>query len=166
MASLKNIMNTDDEHVDPRSGSRPIDLASRPSLRPNPSASGSTSSSSHINGPDPPTSSTTSSVVDHLSSSNINRNMTSRRRSNTSLDSLELSNQPGPSSNAPMRPFTAGVGNEPHVKLTPITRKISKAKKGVPVHTCDRCPKVRDLSPYLNSGSLTNLLRPSLEPST
>ncbi|KAM0424607.1 hypothetical protein ACHAPT_010133 [Fusarium lateritium] len=68
--------------------------------------------------------------------------MTSRRRSNTSLDSLELSNQPGPSSNVPMRPFSAGVGNEPHVKLTPITRKISKAKKGVPVHTCDRCPKV------------------------
>lgn len=158
MASLKNIMNTDDEHVDPRSGSRPIDLASRPSLRPNPSASGSTSSSSHNSRPDPPTSSTTSSVVDHLSSS-TNLNMTSRRRSNTSLDSLELSNQPGPSSNAPMRPFTAGVGSEPHVKLTPITRKISKAKKGVPVHTCDRCPKVRYLPPYLNSGQfqLTSL---------
>ncbi|EEU45388.1 uncharacterized protein NECHADRAFT_41324, partial [Fusarium vanettenii 77-13-4] len=152
MASLKNIMNTDDEHVDPRSGSRPIDLASRPSLRPNPSASGSTSSSSHNSRPDPPTSSTISSVVDHLSSSSTNHNMTSRRRSNTSLDSLELSSQAGPSSNAPMRPFTAGVGNEPHVKLTPITRKISKAKKGVPVHTCDRCPKVRYLAPYLNSG--------------
>lgn len=30
------------------------------------------------------------------------------------------------------------------VKLTPITGRISKAKKGVPVHTCDQCipPKV------------------------
>ncbi|KAJ4212165.1 hypothetical protein NW759_011857 [Fusarium solani] len=156
MASLKNIMNTDDEHVDPRSGSRPIDLASRPSLRPNPSASGSTSSSSHNSRPDPPTSSTTSSVVDHLSSSSTNRNMTSRRRSNTSLDSLELSNQPGPSSNAPMRPFTAGVGNEPHVKLTPITRKISKAKKGVPVHTCDRCPKTFSRAEHLRRHQLSH----------
>lgn len=25
------------------------------------------------------------------------------------------------------------------VKYTPVTRRISKAKKGVPVHTCDGC---------------------------
>jgi hypothetical protein len=42
-----------------------------------------------------------------------------------------------------MRPFTTGAATgEAHVKLTPITRKISKAKKGVPVHTCNQCPKV------------------------
>ncbi|KAF4982627.1 hypothetical protein FZEAL_1793 [Fusarium zealandicum] len=164
MASLKNIMNTDDEHVDPRSGSRSSDSISRPSLRPNLSAAGSsyatslersTSSSSHNNGPGPPSSLTISSIAGHSSSSNTIRDMTSRRRrSNTSVDSNEMShgsNQPGSSSsNTPMRPFTASMGSgEPHIKLTPITRKISKAKKGVPVHTCNQCPKTFSRAEHL-----------------
>ncbi|KAF4469572.1 hypothetical protein FALBO_3526 [Fusarium albosuccineum] len=162
MASLKNIMNTDDELVDPRSGSRPIDLASRPSLRPNPSASGPSyatsldqpaSSSSHINRADPLGSLTTSSLADPSTSSEANHNMNSRRRSNTSIDSSE----PGSSSNAPMRPFPAAAGGgEPHVKLTPITRKISKAKKGVPVHTCNQCPKTFSRAEHLRRHQLSH----------
>jgi hypothetical protein len=84
----------------------------------------------------------TSCLDDHPSSSKPNINMTSRRRSNASVDSNEFSYQPGPSSHTPMRPFTGAATGEAHVKLTPITRKISKAKKGVPVHTCNQCPKV------------------------
>lgn len=45
-------------------------------------------------------------------------------------------------SNAPMRPHLPQ--QEAPVKLTPITGRVSRAKKGVPVHTCDICrpPKV------------------------
>jgi hypothetical protein len=53
-----------------------------------------------------------------------------------------------------MRPFIAATSGESQVKLTPITRKISKAKKGVPVHNCDQCPKV-NVSPVYSHGSLT-----------
>ncbi|KAM5359525.1 hypothetical protein ACJZ2D_014420 [Fusarium nematophilum] len=170
MASLKNIMNTDDEHVDPQSGSRSIDSASRPSLRPNPSASGrsyaisldqSTLSAPHINRADPPRPLTISSVADLSSSSNTNQAMNSRRPSSTSIDSIEFphgsSQQVSSSSNTPMSPFTAGVGSgEPHVKLTPITRKISKAKKGVRVHVCNQCPKTFSRAEHLRRHQLSH----------
>ncbi|KLO94176.1 Uncharacterized protein LW93_11759 [Fusarium fujikuroi] len=51
--------------------------------------------------------------------------MTTRRRSNASVDSNEFSYQPGPSSHTPMRPFAGAATGEAHVKLTPITRKIN-----------------------------------------
>ena len=39
----------------------------------------------------------------------------------------------------------SGTGVEAPVKLTPITGRVSRAKKGVPVHVCELCrpPKVR-----------------------
>ncbi|KAI1778376.1 hypothetical protein F4818DRAFT_456226 [Hypoxylon cercidicola] len=45
-----------------------------------------------------------------------------------------------PLSNMPTRPMgsSPSEGNVP-VKLTPITGRVSRAKKGVPVHTCDIC---------------------------
>lgn len=50
-----------------------------------------------------------------------------------------------PYTNPAMRPIMAGdPGAEASVKLTPITGRVSRAKKGIPVHTCDVCrpPKV------------------------
>ena len=174
MASLKNIMNTDDEPVHQPSGSRSIDLTSRSSSAQSyvTSLNHTIPSSSHINRLDPPGSSKISSAVDNStssssSSSKTNSNMNSRRRSNTSVDSTELShgsNQSGPS-NAPMRPFPGAASTEPHVKLTPITRKISKAKKGVPVHTCNQCPKVC-VDPFFSFFNLSDLPRHSPEQST
>jgi hypothetical protein len=43
-------------------------------------------------------------------------------------------------SNTPMRPMpvTPSGGDLP-IKLTPITGRVSRAKKGVPVHTCEIC---------------------------
>ncbi|KAF9767387.1 hypothetical protein IL306_000086 [Fusarium sp. DS 682] len=83
--------------------------------------------------------------------------MTSRRRSNTSIDSNEFSYQPGPSSHTPMRPLNTGAATgEAHVKLTPITRKISKAKKGVPVHTCNQCPKTFSRAEHLRRHQLSH----------
>ncbi|KAF4973218.1 hypothetical protein FSARC_423 [Fusarium sarcochroum] len=155
-------MNTDDEPVDPPSGSRSIDLTSRSSSAQSyvTSLNRTTPSSSHINRLDPPGSSKISSAVDNStsSSSKSNSNMNSRRRSNTSVDSTELSHgssQSGPS-NAPMRPFTGAPSSEPHVKLTPITRKISKAKKGVPVHTCNQCPKTFSRAEHLRRHQLSH----------
>ncbi|KAI7760234.1 hypothetical protein LZL87_007527 [Fusarium oxysporum] len=99
----------------------------------------------------------TSSLDDHTSSPKPNINMTSRRRSNASVDSNEFSYQPGPSSHTPMRPFTTGAATgEVHVKLTPITRKISKAKKGVPVHTCNQCPKTFSRAEHLRRHQLSH----------
>jgi hypothetical protein len=76
-----------------------------------------------------------------------------RRRSTTSTDSMDQSGAYGhaapssssgtslASSNQPMRPFASmqASGGEVPVKLTPITGRVSRAKKGVPVHTCDIC---------------------------
>ncbi|KAF4458020.1 hypothetical protein F53441_174 [Fusarium austroafricanum] len=153
-------MNTDDEHVNSSSRNRSIDLTSRP-----PSSTHSyvttlnhpPSSSSHNNRPDPPGSSMTSSPIHHSLSPQPDLDMNSRRRSNTSADSNEFSYQSGPPSNTPMRPFTAGAAtSEPHVKLTPITRKISKAKKGVPVHTCNQCPKTFSRAEHLRRHQLSH----------
>ncbi|KAF5656836.1 C2H2 zinc finger transcription factor [Fusarium heterosporum] len=132
-------MNTDDENVEPRPGSRSIDLTSRP---------------------DPPGSSKPSFVGGLSSSPKPEANMNSRRRSNTSFESYGSSygsSQPGPSSNTPMRPFTAGATTvEPHVKLTPITGKISKAKKGVPVHRCNQCSKTFSRAEHLRRHQLSH----------
>ncbi|KAG5927687.1 hypothetical protein E4U42_001927 [Claviceps africana] len=50
-----------------------------------------------------------------------------------------ISNQPqtGSFPNVPSRP--PGSQQETPVKLTPITGRVSRAKKGVPVHTCEMC---------------------------
>lgn len=47
-------------------------------------------------------------------------------------------------SNTPMRPMGNPSGGDIPIKLTPITGRVSRAKKGVPVHTCEICrpPKV------------------------
>lgn len=54
----------------------------------------------------------------------------------------------------PMRPMPSAPGVDGPVKLTPVTRRISRAKKGVPVHVCETCrpPKVSRFtaSPQLN----------------
>lgn len=45
----------------------------------------------------------------------------------------------------PASPGDGRPGGHPEeVRLTPVTRRVSRAKKGVPVHTCDICnpPKV------------------------
>lgn len=50
-------------------------------------------------------------------------------------------------SNSPMRPMssTASSSSSMPVKYTPITGRVSRARKGVPVHICEICrpPKVR-----------------------
>lgn len=78
-------------------------------------------------------------------------NDVNRRRSNTSNESSESTfahgyAQSSASATAPLRqyPTSPTEGESSSVRLTPITRKPSRAKKGVPVHVCELCrpPKV------------------------
>lgn len=93
--------------------------------------------------------------------SSSSRPTAARRRSTTSTDSMD---QPGYGSTAssssmgglgggggggmnpnyPTRPMPQAASGDIPIKLTPITGRVSRAKKGVPVHTCDLCkpPKV------------------------
>lgn len=166
MASLRNIMNVDEDHFD----SHPIRKDQEPGRssqvhHTQPTSSTYTNpanltitgqntrrspSSHHRNSSYATESSPTTSPPGHPASNTSN---TDRRQSNTSTDSMDSrygqSHGHGHShtnsfTGAPMRPFMPSGGGETSVKLTPITGRVSRAKKGVPVHTCDMCrpPKV------------------------
>ncbi|KAH7148909.1 hypothetical protein EDB81DRAFT_480297 [Dactylonectria macrodidyma] len=169
MASLKNIMNTEDDHVDATSGPTPHDSGLRQSLRSDSSASAPayptardrpTTTASHNGMLDPTKISSRYYITEASSSSSSAGTASARRRSNASIDSTESPYGPAysqPASNSPMRPFTTNMGNtEPRVKLTPITGKISKAKKGVPVHNCDQCPKTFTRAEHLRRHQLSH----------
>lgn len=166
-ASLKFIMDVDDEEPDPRMNKR--DQASPPG----PSRGGRGSSAPYYdnprdqdNNPYTATTSTTSNIRHHLDHSLSSR--TSPSSPSAALTSrAPIINEPGnPDAEEDMmnRPYgsqlsgsSGGVGGGPNppnrpggspsdvpVKLTPITGRVSRAKKGVPVHVCDVCrpPKV------------------------
>ncbi|KAK7429617.1 hypothetical protein QQZ08_003812 [Neonectria magnoliae] len=98
-------------------------------------------------------------MTDASSSSSSVTTIPGRRPSNTSVDSMESPYGPAhsaSSSNSPMRPFTTNMAPEPRVKLTPITGKISKAKKGVPVHNCDQCVKTFTRAEHLRRHQLSH----------
>jgi len=78
-----------------------------------------------------------------------------RRRSSASNDSTDYagygsgasSSSAGPvlnPTNTPMRPMPNLSSSDMPVKYTPVTGRVSRAKKGVPVHICEICrpPKV------------------------
>lgn len=82
----------------------------------------------------------------------------SRRQSDTSIDSMDQHGYGSASSpsmgggavggtyppNHPRRPM-GSPSPDVQIRLTPITGRVSRAKKGVPVHVCEICnpPKVR-----------------------
>ncbi len=200
MASLKFIMDVDDDQPDPspsRPNKRDKEPPSAPSSQlphhrgqessaatpvPHPAQTTSTSSTTSTT-----STSTTIAVqdlaVDHSSSLSVvapgpasapgkrransgrgprssstatpsTRPPAARRRSSTSTESMDQGGYISSSSMGggmsgsghPMRPMPINAsGPELPVKLTPITGRVSRAKKGVPVHTCDTCkpPKVR-----------------------
>lgn len=87
-----------------------------------------------------------SSTTAALSSSSTARPAPARGSSNTSNEDMyRHGSHPSGSGGGeqPNRPMGNPSGN-PEIKLTPITGRVSRAKKGVPVHTCDLCrpPKV------------------------
>lgn len=72
-----------------------------------------------------------------------------RRRSSASGEAMDFtsgyqgsgSNQPSMSGTPQQGSRASDSGAEIPVKYTPVTGRISRAKKGVPVHTCEVCRK-------------------------
>ncbi|TGJ87011.1 hypothetical protein E0Z10_g1774 [Xylaria hypoxylon] len=73
--------------------------------------------------------------------------------------SSSSSNMPPSSrSNVSSRPMSSAPGENIPVKLTPITGRVSRAKKGVPVHTCEICkpPKTFTRAEHLRRHQLSH----------
>lgn len=161
MASLRNIMNVDDEHTNSQPTRDTREPVTRPPQHsvPAPSAYAAApelpmhqpSASSHSRGASP------YSAYSHTPDSTSSHrqaplSMSPERRRSIHSDHMDYpypSGQPYDHSstyaNPPMRSLMPGdPAGEGAVKLTPITGRVSRAKKGVPVHTCDICrpPKV------------------------
>lgn len=175
MASLQSIMNLDEEVDSPPNKKDKDSGSPGTSTPQHPYESSNLATKSSYDIPEDQFDTTSSAPGKRRSSSSrVNRssaaagsssssttpsrpNPTGRRRSNTGTDTMDQPiysrTQAGPSSstglppsNVPMRPFaTMQSGGDIPVKLTPITGRVSRAKKGVPVHTCELCrpPKVR-----------------------
>ncbi|KAH8127574.1 hypothetical protein ACSS6W_006736 [Trichoderma asperelloides] len=143
MGSLRNIMNVEDDHADSHS----IRRDRRPTSR--------TSIDQDLSVPMPrysiPVDLSSQTSLPHIihpaaQPLGYNNHPGGRRRSNTSTDSMDSSYGQGQNhssayyTGANMRPIIPGGSSGEHpVKLTPITGRVSRAKKGVPVHTCDTC---------------------------
>ncbi|KAK2593685.1 hypothetical protein QQS21_008592 [Conoideocrella luteorostrata] len=179
MASLRNIMNVDvdDDNVNSRSlkdtGSRSSQYPNTP-VTPGAYRRGSdypmSTSPSRDQRMSPSSRSLHSLPVDqHASamsySQTSNHHHSDRRQSNTSTDSMDSHygqghgyshGHSGSFSSATMRQFMPQ--QEVPVKLTPITGRVSRAKKGVPVHTCDICrpPKTFTRAEHLRRHQLSH----------
>lgn len=174
MASIKDIMNVDADQQGPPHPNNKKDNNSGTPASGTRGHDPSTSSvqSSHVNRSGQPNERNTSPVASQgkrrtassrvsrsaAAASSSSRPTVARRRSTTSTDSMD---QPGYGSaassssmggaggggmnpNYPTRPMPHSNAGDIPIKLTPITGRVSRAKKGVPVHTCDLCrpPKV------------------------
>lgn len=158
MASLKEIMNVDDDHAEnPQPVKRVLEPGPRPPHGPEtsfPSRSAFSTNRSTI----PSLATNRSPSVAYpqtarLGSSpspaslGVGSDLGFRRRSNASADSMDSYHGhtylPDRTAMRPNLPTPGGQGETP-VKLTPVTGRVSKAKKGLSVHECDICqpPKV------------------------
>ncbi|KAM3511393.1 hypothetical protein MY11210_004943 [Beauveria gryllotalpidicola] len=167
MASLRNIMNNVDDDAQPRSSSsRPVPDSSP---LPNSSYPASSDLSMH-NHPSPSEYSrgaSPHSAYSHTSDSSTTRHLQHHlpppggRRESGGNEPVAYSYSHGQSYGAgpDMRPMMpAGTMGEPGVKLTPITGRVSRAKKGVPVHTCEICrpPKTFSRAEHLRRHQLSH----------
>lgn len=147
MASLRNIINVDDEHADSHSLKKPkesvLGLAHHPE---SPSYAISSSSATA-----PPQSSSSSSPLPaHPAPVEAPTSPFSRAHASDAMDSSYVRSYAQTYTQypaAPARPLAAAA--DATVKRTPITGRVSRAKKGLAVHVCDLCrpPKVVMLAP-------------------
>lgn len=154
MSSLKDIMDVDVEPLESQAYRRKEaaqQQASRPSI--DPSSQSSSPQLDDTKG---------KSSINHRRSNRVSKPPTqptlsrpslTRRRSSGAGEAMDFSayqgggSTQGSLSGSPLQTSTRG-GMEPMaevipVKYTPVTGRISRAKKGIPVHTCDDCRKVR-----------------------
>jgi hypothetical protein len=165
MASLKEIMNVDEEDLDLetiRRGHRSVSrtsAATDPPLPPTPSYGSAKGNSSDILSAQDirtqgPSGSSHQSPVPNANSGSPAASVTESRRGSWRSPSKDPMDPSYYSHGHGYLPGTLGTGGESSrsyvdspgtevpVKLTPITGRISRAKKGVPVHVCEICQKV------------------------
>ncbi|KAK5987435.1 hypothetical protein PT974_11562 [Cladobotryum mycophilum] len=131
MGSLRNIMNVDDDHIDSHSIRRDRRSGSRSTMDQDPSMS-----MPRYSGP-----------VDYSTSQYSSRRNSppqpSEEQYQHRFDGVCLQSQPGPRKLILSGTYQTNHARRSHreapVKLTPITGRVSRAKKGVPVHTCEVC---------------------------
>ncbi|KAH7030750.1 uncharacterized protein B0I36DRAFT_348939 [Microdochium trichocladiopsis] len=170
MADLKFIMDMDDQEPDPRMNIRNHETPPGPNRGSHPSRSAPTNqehqdsiASASLSRPvgsssRPPTSSTAATPASSIASETGGP---SRRESTASTESMDPSGYGGRgrgASSGPMRPMGSPSVVEQAVRLTPITRRVSRAKKGVPVHTCEICrpPKTFTRAEHLRRHNLSH----------
>jgi hypothetical protein len=160
MSSLKDIMDVDVEPLESQAYRRSREAAQQQASRPSiaPSSATPWPPIDDNNKGKAPIRRRRSNRVSKPSATHPTSSQTSitRRRSSAVGDAMDFSSsyQAGGSNQASTScsPQLSSRGSEPAaempVKYTPVTGRISRAKKGVPVHTCDICRpvKVRSLS--------------------
>lgn len=155
MSSLKDIMDVDVEPLQSQAYRRAKEAAEQQASRPSIDRSSATPSpqlddkTGHA-----PIKRRRSNRVSKPSGqpSSSSRPSTSHRRSSAGAEAMDFTSgyQAGGSNQASMSGSpqqSSSRGSEPAadvpVKYTPVTGRISRAKKGVPVHTCDICRPVK-----------------------
>ncbi|KAH9223689.1 hypothetical protein DL95DRAFT_101710 [Leptodontidium sp. 2 PMI_412] len=154
MSSLKDIMDVDVEPFESQAYRRSREAAQQQASRP-PIAPSTETSSPPVD--DINTGKSTikrrrsNRVSKPASQSTAARQSIARRRSSATGEAMDFTSgyQAGGSNQASGSgsPQQSSRGSEPAadmpVKYTPVTGRISRAKKGVPVHTCDICRPVK-----------------------
>ncbi|KAJ3498946.1 hypothetical protein NLG97_g709 [Lecanicillium saksenae] len=167
MASLRNIMNNVDDDSQPRSSlsrqvphSSPLPGSSYSALS-DPSMHNQPSPSDYSRGASP------HSTYSHTSESSAPRHLQQHlpppggRRESGSNDAMGYSyahSQPYGGGHDMRQMVPGSAMGEAGVKLTPITGRVSRAKKGVPVHTCEMCrpPKTFTRAEHLRRHQLSH----------
>lgn len=154
MSSLKDIMDVDVEPLESQAYRRKEaaqQQASQPSI--DPSSQSPSPQLDDTKGKLSMNHRRSNRVSKSSTQSTISRPNSSRRRSSGAGEAMDFSAYQGGGSNqrsisgSPSQTSSRG-GMEPMadvlpIKYTPVTGRISRAKKGIPVHTCDDCRKVR-----------------------
>jgi hypothetical protein len=149
MSSLKDIMDVDVEPLESQAYRRKEaaqQQASRPSLDP---SSQSPSPQLDDNRGKPSVNRRRSNRVSKSATqTTTSRSTIPRRRSSAAAEAMDFSgfqlggSSQGSIAGSPLQTSSRGgmdqVGDVP-VKYTPVTGRISRAKKGIPVHTCEDC---------------------------
>ncbi|KAJ6783340.1 hypothetical protein PWT90_04339 [Aphanocladium album] len=167
MASLRNIMNNVDDDSQPRSSSSrqvphssPLPGSSYPASS-DPTMHNQPSPSDYSRGASP------HSTYSHNSESSAPRHLQHHlpppggRRESGSNEGMSYSyshGQPYGAGHDMRQMVPSGAMGDASVKLTPITGRVSRAKKGIPVHTCEMCrpPKTFTRAEHLRRHQLSH----------
>lgn len=169
MSSLKDIMDVDVEPLESQAYRRreAAQQASHPTI-PQTSQSPSPPIDESNKGKTPIRRRKSNRVSKSAAQSSTAHQNIARRRNSASGETMEYTSayQAGGSNQASMSgsPQQSPRGLEPvadlPVKYTPVTGRLSRAKKGVPVHTCDICRPVKVCSRNMRlSPTIANLFR-------